>query len=409
MKRNLIKTSYTFWDNFQTCPKKCEIRHIRGIYPLEKERKLWLGGLVHIGLETWFDSGNMELVVNRINAERSKAFTTYQNFDFLFDINEVINQAIGILHAYVQQYPQEIFTIELVETVFEHPIINPKTGAKSKTFYLLGKIDGVVKNPDGTLWVLEHKTASDITANYLERLWGDYQLKIYVHLLQQLGFPVVGSIYDIVKKPTIRQKREQPEETEAEFKIRYDEACSKNKSGKTNIKRELGKPAESDESYIDRIIEWYAQSSPDNLTFHREEIFFTEKDKEEISNFLWFATQNFLFCQRAGYFPRNTANCMNKYNSLCEYHKLCSSDENPNILNSFYTTREQREEIRRNSNAEVPPVPHIPTVIPEIHPPVMTTIPNTPQSTSEQFLLNFFDVDISPTTQKISEIPGLKL
>jgi hypothetical protein len=78
------------------------------------------------------------------------------------------------------RYPQEEFTVIALEKTFAAPIVNPETGAASRSFLLAGKVDGIVRI-GADHYILEHKTAASIDADYLERLWTDFQIAIYSH------------------------------------------------------------------------------------------------------------------------------------------------------------------------------------------------------------------------------------
>lgn len=68
-----------------------------------------------------------------------------------------------------------------------------------------GKIDALVREPNGSTWVLEHKfTAQDASpgAVYWERLTIDTQVSIYVDGAAFLGHgEIAGVIYDVINKP----------------------------------------------------------------------------------------------------------------------------------------------------------------------------------------------------------------
>ena len=91
----------------------------------------------------------------------------------------------------------------------------PVTDARSRTFTVAGKIDGIVRLPDGRLAVLEYKTAGeDIApdAEYWLRLRCDGQISLYVLAARACGFNVATVLYDVTRKPTIRlRQNETPE------------------------------------------------------------------------------------------------------------------------------------------------------------------------------------------------------
>lgn len=72
---------------------------------------------------------------------------------------------------------------------------------------ITGKVDAVVVQPEG-LFLVEHKTAGRIDAAYINRLQIDSQVTMYTWALSKIyGKPIVGTIYNAIKKPAIRQKK----------------------------------------------------------------------------------------------------------------------------------------------------------------------------------------------------------
>ena len=97
-----------------------------------------------------------------------------------------------------------------VERQFELPLTNPDSGKPSRAFLLAGKIDAIVKMPDGRLAVLEYKTAGeDISpdSEYWLRLRCDGQISLYVIAARALDFDVATVLYDVTRKPTIRLRQ----------------------------------------------------------------------------------------------------------------------------------------------------------------------------------------------------------
>lgn len=82
---------------------------------------------------------------------------------------------------------------------------------------ITGKIDGVVVRPDG-VWLVEHKTASQINTDYINRLTVDAQVSMYYWAVAKIyGQRPKGIIYNVIRKPGIRQTKK---ETPADFQNR---------------------------------------------------------------------------------------------------------------------------------------------------------------------------------------------
>ena len=293
-------------------------------------------------------------------------------------------RATGMLRAYIARWgaiDAEFTPFILangkpaVEMYFEGPIINPATGARSRSFFLGGKVDEIVTlRADGRPWLLERKTTTTIDAGYLEKLWLDLQLRIYVHYLRaHVGIPVAGAIYDIIGKPGLKQGEGETEqefmdrvqanvdsaraemtldvgETESEFAARHAEACAKSKSGKSAIKRKMPetdeefrarvmekvekiraaaeqKLPEPDDVYQARVAEWFSGKDlePGKERFHREVVLFGDENIEELRDELWELTKQILDSRRRGVWYKNTSQCF-AWNRACRFLALCRAN-----------------------------------------------------------------------------------
>lgn len=100
------------------------------------------------------------------------------------------------------------------EVEFRHPLKG------SRTFDAAGKIDGLGVLHDGRLALVEHKTtSSDVGAGseYWSRLRFNQQVYQYVVAARALGWDVAVVLYDVTRKPMIRQKKD---ETAEQFGLR---------------------------------------------------------------------------------------------------------------------------------------------------------------------------------------------
>ncbi len=98
------------------------------------------------------------------------------------------------------------------EEMFHLPVVNPETGATSRTWTHAGKKDGVViYPPSGKRYLLEHKTCSeeiaDPGASYWKRLVIDSQVSGYMLAEWQNEQKLDGTLYDVIRKPLTRPKK----------------------------------------------------------------------------------------------------------------------------------------------------------------------------------------------------------
>jgi hypothetical protein len=249
--------------------------------------------------------------------------------------------ARAMFTGYAIRYAAEDFEVVEVEKPFAGEIRNPDTGRSSQTFQMGGKVDAIVRRSDG-MHLLEHKTASSIDGNYLDKLWTDTQIALYSFHLRQLGYPIVGVIYNVLVKSRLQQKAG---ETEAEFEARRLELAAKNKSGRSTAKRQQ---PESDEDFQGRLAEWYSRPE----AFHREHIYLSEDRLAMLQDEVWEITQQFLDARRRGKWLLNTSNCFS-YQRACEYLPYCQSGFNPNVAGNLYDIQPPHEELS-SADSEAP-------------------------------------------------------
>jgi hypothetical protein len=330
-------STYSMWSLFRNCRKAVEWRHIEQLVPLQRDHNLHFGSLIHECLELWHGERDLAKVLDRIDRLcPNRAQDEDQKRDWL--------NATAMMRGYAEHYSTEEFEIVALEKTFQGPIVNPATGAASRSFVLAGKIDGIVRI-GGDYFVLEHKTASQMDADYLEKLWTDFQITLYSHYIEQvLGIPITGILYNVLVKARLQQGRG---ETEEEYQARRAELLAKSKTGKTTAKRKM---PETDEDFQERLAEKYA----DPLMFHRETLYLSRDRFDILRSELWELTQAFLDARRRGVFYQNTAFCFN-YQRPCAYFALCRSNGNPNVRDNFYQRVEPNEELRVLPEASTEP------------------------------------------------------
>ncbi|MGE4285111.1 MAG: PD-(D/E)XK nuclease family protein [Phycisphaerae bacterium] len=334
----LMTTTYSMWRLFRNCRKACEYRYLRDLVPLERDHNLAFGSVIHDCLEIWHGQRDLEKVLEHIDqVYANRSHDDHQHADW--------HLATAMMSSYTEHYPVEDFDVVALEKTFEGAIINPDTNAASRSFVLAGKVDGLVKQ-DGQYFLLEHKTASQIDAGYLERLWTDFQIIIYAWYLEQtLGIHISGIIYNVLVKAKLRQSKG---ETEAEFETRRAELIAKSKTGKSSAKRKM---PETDESFQQRLKEKYLEPG----MFHRELLYISRDQFDELRSELWELSKAMLDARRRNTFYRNTAFCF-QYGRACPYFPLCRSGENPNVIENHYQRVLPHEELRDGASEDAAPV-----------------------------------------------------
>ena len=187
-----------------------------------------------------------------------------------------------------------------------------------------GKVDAIVKNDQG-LFLLEHKTTSRLMDDPIDRLWEDTQVALYVAYLRDLGFDIIGVIYNELPKCTLIQGKG---ESEKEYQVRYADLCAKSKTGKSTAKRQF---PESDEEYAERVREWYKSEN----RFRRTELFLSDTQLDLVRQDIWGLTQMFLDARRRDDWFCNRESC-NTFYGDCPYRKYCQSNYNDAVRQEMF-------------------------------------------------------------------------
>ena len=302
----------------KACLRKHQYMYELGLRPARESDALSIGRAIHAGLEVFASAATDDFDAAMLGALKA-ATTGYDVIpDSIADPYEWAIQRViveRLVHAYLLRYREDQLDVVATECEFELPLINPDTGAESKTFRLAGKIDRVVRQPDGRLAVLETKTTSSSLndgSDYWPRLRLDSQISIYVHAARQLGFAVETVLYDVIRKPEISPLRATPPE-----KRKFT------KEGKL-----YGNQREADETpdaFAERLSADIA-SRPD-FYFARREIPRLEADLAEAQAEWWQQAQLLRDCHRTGRWFRNTASCLQPYR--CPFTEICFTGAHP--------------------------------------------------------------------------------
>jgi hypothetical protein len=283
-----------------------------GAKPISGAEALRFGNLVHEGLEAWYNNfwqggavayeAASEAVAK--GSPKAKA-DAYQQAS-----------ALAMIQQYALRWGNEPMTVVAVEQQFEIPLVNPDTGGTSKTWKLAGKIDAIVEI-GGKLYIVEHKTTSDDLApesRYWAKLGIDGQVSGYYMGAKALGYDVVGCIYDVLKKPTLR-----PSKATAEADRKFT------KGGELYANQRL-----NDESIEEWSARLNAEISNHTKYFRRLDVPRTDGDMIEYLADMWSVGREIAEAQSAGRWPRNPRSC--DVYSGCPYFDVCAggdSIENP--------------------------------------------------------------------------------
>jgi hypothetical protein len=291
----------------RSCQREHLFRYELGYRPVEDAHALRFGSLVHLGLEALFLAVMAGLPVQ---AWLEAALAAVQAEADLFDRVK----AEEILRGYFYRWKDEPYEVLAVEAKFELPLINPATGAPSRTWRLSGKLDLVVRDlRDGLVRIMEHKTSSeDVTPGsiYWKRLRMDGQVSVYYDGAASLGHEVTGCVYDVLAKPGIRPLKATPQ-------------GSRKYKANGELYANQREQDETPEEFRIRLVE--AISENPAAYYQRGDVVRLESEMEEARFDSWQTAQQIQEALRLGRSPRNPDACV-RFGRTCPFFAVCAGD-----------------------------------------------------------------------------------
>ena len=272
----------TGFSRLRACPKMFKIMNIEGYKQREESENLSFGTMWHKMKEM----ENTGASLDEICAYAYREATNEQHAPKL----------CGMHRAHVAR--RNYGKLSGTEIQFEHVLINPDTGRPAHKAIMAGKIDGLLIDQDtGEQWIVEYKTASDLSGAYISRISLDLQVHIYKLAEEKASNQsVVGVIYDAIKKPTIRLKKN-----------------------------------ETQEEYEMRVVEWYNTNAQD--AFYCACVRLDDRDIERQA---WMYYQEILWRLQHDYWPRNSNQCLNHYGTRCPLFGYCDSGDKQHVLDQDF-------------------------------------------------------------------------
>lgn len=184
---------------FNRCPKQYEYKYIDLLEPKRKSRPLFLGSWVHSALETHYTKGDWrvghKLYVDQWNKlfKEEKLALQVKGKKLGAPLPELVER---IIKSYLWYYRDDGWKPVMVEQILE---VETPLVIKGKRFVFKGRLDLVVEDDEGLLWLVDHKTASTIPqATSFHAM--DPQLMLYPWAAKiQYGIDLAGIVYNYVK------------------------------------------------------------------------------------------------------------------------------------------------------------------------------------------------------------------
>jgi hypothetical protein len=323
-RRNLRVLTNSEKKSFRACHQMHHLRYHLLKRPLRARDPLRFGSAFHLALEAWWRAA--QAGGDRLAAARSA-----------LRLGELepkeAAKAEALIIGYDVRWGEEVIEVLDVEAEFKTPIINPVTGASSRTYVLGGKIDAIARLADGQVYIVEHKTSGEnieAGSDYWQRLRLDAQVSDYLIGARALGHDIVGCLYDVIGKPKI-----EPMEATPEDKRQYTKKDHRLYAGQ----RERD---ETIEEYADRVRTHVAENL--DRYFVRGTVVRTAEEERDAAADTWNTAREMREAELAQRHPRNIDSCV-RWGSKCEYWAVCTKEADVNDPLLFRTARAAHEEL----------------------------------------------------------------
>lgn len=180
---------------FKRCRKLYKLSYVDCLRPVSEKKAFAFGTAGHVAINLLEENG----------IDTAIAFVM-----MAVGLDDFDRQTLAALvRGYEARYSAMRLNVVSRETAFNEPLRNPETAAPSKTWTAGGKVDGIVRLPNGNNALLERKFLGEsLDAKLWNRLLVDTQISHYC-----LAMSIDTVIYDVIRKPAMQPYRATPIES----------------------------------------------------------------------------------------------------------------------------------------------------------------------------------------------------
>lgn len=288
---------------FRRCMREHYLRYILGYSGIGSAETLRFGSLFHVGLEAWWRAfghtdSPLEAAIDAITPHAEDEY-------------DLVRAGV-LLQGYDARWCDQPLEVLAVEAQFRAPLINPQTGAASRTREVAGKLDAIVRR-EGRIWIVEHKTSGEDVSTgsrYWQRLLLNSQVSMYYAGARSLGHDVAGCIYDVIGKPR-----------QAPYKATPEESRKYTKQGHLYANQRA--EDETPDEYRLRLLELIA-ANPERY-YQRADVVRLEQEERDTAFDTWQTVRAMRDAELAGRYPRNPDTC-ERYGRMCDFFDVCTGN-----------------------------------------------------------------------------------
>lgn len=197
---------------WRRCPKQFEFKYKMNLKSKKRARPLELGSFVHELMQWHYDGMDWKEAWRQGRDQFYGLFEEERE-----DLGDIPADALRIFTAYLRHYRDEDQHYHIIDTELDEVITLPN-GLRFRMI-----IDLVVEEPDGGIWLWDHKNVGNFMP--VEFMLLDSQLSRYFWGAQYLGYkPLRGILFNelITKPPTLPKLLKNGKELEKRKNIRCD-------------------------------------------------------------------------------------------------------------------------------------------------------------------------------------------
>lgn len=282
----MLHISVSSLQTWMTCKRLYYYRHIKKYEKIVYNLPFIVGRVMNEGLQAVFQKKEdpIGITMKAFHRERVaaiKAFTLSPEELEKLDLQEYITQ--GMLVAYRKKYKRMIDDMTWLGSEVEGGV------ELGDDVMLVIKMDNIFLIRKRKV-LHEGKTSKMITPDYVKRIQTDFQTATYYHFHNLLwpDEPIQEVMYDVVRKPSIKQKKK---ETKIEFK--------------------------------DRVIQWYDQPDGEGSVFHIERFKEPMITAEAITNTVVKVADEMKRVKDMEDYYQDFDKCASYFGDICPYYSLC--------------------------------------------------------------------------------------
>lgn len=283
--------SYSSMSAFRKCPRFYYWKHVRRLEKQKLNIAYMVGRIMHHGIQTLFANPSKAIDETKKKFKEEAKATRKKFIEIGADDEQEIAQqefvTVGMIRAYITHYAQFLKGAKHIAT--EKSI----QYELNKNVVIVGKIDNIIHS-QGRNNIYELKNLKSLDFERIESIKTDPQSSLYYEINNRIETKkenkVDGILYNIIRKPQIRQKK-----------------------------------SESKGEFLRRLEDWYS-SGEGGLKFHMERLKQPFIPGENVINTVSKVTELMLRYKSKEDYYQDFSYCIHDWGK-CQYYGLCHGNE----------------------------------------------------------------------------------